>query len=72
MQIARSRDLAIFFLLECLLCFPLLKLFLSFLGFEKRDNIRQQTAGNLHSDFIGNLWDMTLTVLISDQEFNCQ
>ena len=51
---------------------PLLKLFLSFLGFEKCDNIRQQTAGDLHSDFIGNLRDMPLAALISDQEFNCQ
>ena len=72
MKRARSRDLALFVLLECLLCFPLLKLFLPFIGFEKCDNIRQQTAGDLHSDFIGNLRDMPLAALISDQEFNCQ
>ena len=64
-------------LLFCTYCssiflFPLLKLFLSFIGFEKCDNIRQQTADDLHSDFIGNLRDMPLAVFISDQKFNCQ
>ena len=49
-----------------LLFLPLLKLPLPFLRLAKCNDIRQQTAGNLHTNVVGNLWWVSLAMLVTE------